>query len=133
MNPDQASPGALESKEDVIAWVRQMADEVHDPCSLAIGLKVGLAEMGLIRHLEVGPGEAGWSVTLQLRLTSPGCQYFYYFQDSLEDRIRNHPDIGKLEVLWDQVFDWTPEDFAASAREKIEARQRRLRPIPAKA
>jgi metal-sulfur cluster biosynthetic enzyme len=129
MNDSQASSGALESKEDVIAWVRRMADEVHDPCSLAIGLNVGIAEMGLIRHLSVEQGAAGWDVSLQLRLTSPGCQYYYYFQHSLEDRIQGHPSIGKLEILWDQVLDWTPEDFAASAREKIEARQRRLRQV----
>lgn len=116
----------LDTPEAVEAFARRMADDVHDPCSMAIGLRIGLAEMGLIRHLSVDRRPEGWSVRMQLRLTSPGCQYFYFFRESLEDRIGAHPEIGSVEILWDQIFDWTPEDFSPSAREKIDARQRRL-------
>ncbi len=116
----------LDTPEAAADFARRMADEVHDPCSMAIGLRIGLAEMGLIRHLWVDRGPNGWDVRLQLRLTSPGCQYFYFFRESLEDRIGSHPQVGSVEILWDQIFDWTPEDFAPSAREKIDARQRRL-------
>jgi len=120
------TPGHLYTAETAAAFTRQMADEVHDPCSMAIGLKIGLAEMGLIRHLSAEPGPEGWLITLTLRLTSPGCQYFYFFRESLEARIGAHPEVASVEILWDQTFDWTPDDFAPSAREKIDARQRRM-------
>ena len=123
---DHDTTPVLDSPEAVEAFARRMADEVHDPCSMAIGLRIGLAEMGLIRHLWVDRDAAGWRVRMQLRLTSPGCQYFYYFRESLEERIGAHPAVASVEILWDQIFDWTPEDFAPSAREKIDARQRRL-------
>jgi metal-sulfur cluster biosynthetic enzyme len=118
--------GHLHTTEAAAAFARQMADQVYDPCSMAIGLRIGLDEMGLIRDLSAELGAAGWLITLTLRLTSPGCQYFYFFRESLEARIGAHPEVESVEILWDQIFDWTPEDFAPSAREKIDARQRRL-------
>jgi metal-sulfur cluster biosynthetic enzyme len=133
MSVDGGAFTPLDAPEAAEAFARRMADEVHDPCSMAIGLRIGLAEMGLIRYLAVERGPDGWDVRLQLRLTSPGCQYFYFFRESLEDRIGAHPEVASVEILWDQVFDWTPEDFAASAREKIDARQRRLLQITPRA
>lgn len=82
--------------------------------------------MGPILYFRVDRGPDGWSVRLQPRLTSSGCQYCYYFRESLEDRIGAHPEVGSVEILWGQIFDWTPEDFALSARRKIDERQRRL-------
>ena len=120
----------LKTAEDATAFAHAMADEVYDPCSMAIGLNIGLSEMGLVRHVTVEPGPDGWDVKLQLRLTSPGCQYFYYFRESLEERLNAHPEVATAEVLWDQIFDWTPEDFAPSAQAKINARQQLLQIQP---
>jgi metal-sulfur cluster biosynthetic enzyme len=127
---EQRAMTPLETEEDVTAFAHAKADEVHDPCSMAIGLKIGLSEMGLVRHVTVAPAQGGWDLKLQLRLTSPGCQYFYYFRESLEERLNAHPDIVTAEVLWDQIFDWTPEDFAPSAQAKIDARQQLLQIQP---
>jgi metal-sulfur cluster biosynthetic enzyme len=120
----------LVSPAQVETLVRSVADGIYDPCSMAIGLNVGLTEMGLIREITVEPGVDGWRIDVRIRLTSPGCQYFFYFQQELEARLLSHPTVAEVAVHWDERLDWTPEDLAPSAREKIAARQQRLRPIP---
>ncbi len=95
-----------------------------------MGLHVGLTEMGLVRSVTAERIAEGWNVQLHLRLTSPGCQYFFYFQQELEARLLEHPDIAVAAVHWDERLDWTPADLAPSAREKVAARQARLRPLP---
>lgn len=115
----------------LIEYVRKVADEVHDPCSMAMGLHIGLAEMGLVREIVTEAGPNGWHVLIRLRVTSPGCQYFFYFQQELERRLLAHPDVVEVKVEWDEVLDWTPEDLAMSARQKLEARRRLLiHPVP---
>lgn len=116
--------------EQIADIVRATADEIYDPCSMALGLNVGLVEMGLVRELTLERGPLGWEISLRLRLTSPGCQYFFYFQQEIEARLLRHPDISQVRVTWDPQLDWTPEDMAPSARERIERRQRLLRPLP---
>ncbi len=117
-------PPVLVSEADVLAFVGETADGIYDPCSMAIGLNVGLVEMGLVRRITASPLDDGWDVAVQIRLTSPGCQYYFYFQEELEARLLDNPAIAKASVTWDPRLDWTPEDMAASAREKIEGRIR---------
>jgi metal-sulfur cluster biosynthetic enzyme len=126
--PLQVQP-ASQAPAQLIELARQVADEVCDPCGMAIGLNVGLAEMGLIRELDVQPGQRGWHVRMRLRLTSPGCQYFFFFREELEKRLLAHPEFASVDIEWDQELDWTPADIALSARSRIEARSRRQRPI----
>lgn len=97
---------------------------------MAIGLRVGLTEMGLVRHVEVDPTAGGWRVAVYLRLTSPGCQYFYYFQQELEARLLTQSTIEEATVHWDERLDWTPSDMAESAQAKIANRHALLRPVP---
>jgi metal-sulfur cluster biosynthetic enzyme len=125
---DDADPihhGGL-SRPQIDELVRDIADQVYDPCSMAIGLNVGLTEMGLVRQVAADPVGDGWNVRVRLRLTSPGCQYFFYFKQELERRLLGHSSIVGAAVDWDETLDWTPEDLAASAREKIERRRRLL-------
>ena len=50
----------LASEEEVIALVRRLVNEVLDPCSLALGLSIGIADMGLIRSLNIARVKNGW-------------------------------------------------------------------------
>lgn len=129
---EQGAAGENQSIEiQLIEYVRKVADEVYDPCSMAMGLNIGLAEMGLVREIVTEPGPNGWHVLIRLRVTSPGCQYFFYFQQELERRLLAHPEVVEVKVEWDEVLDWTPEDLAMSARQKLEARRRLLiHPVP---
>lgn len=126
MTHDTVAQEALDSVDAVDTFVRSQADQVHDPCSMALGLNVGLSEMGLIRGVNTDRIGQAWSVGVRVRLTSPGCQYFFYFQEQLETRLLAHPQIACVEIIWDHVLDWTPEDMAASARERIARRMSRM-------
>ncbi len=130
MNVDNDVPQTpLESAEAVEEFVRFQADRVYDPCSMAIGLNVGLAEMGLIRDVTVAPAGPNWEVWVNIRLTSPGCQYFFYFEEQLQARLLSHPQIVRADVAWDHRLDWTPEDLSAGVRARI-AHRMSLMPPP---
>lgn len=116
----------LHDSREVLEYIRRTADSVHDPCGMAAGVRLGLNEMGLLRHLHAEPDADGWSVRVQLRLTSPGCQYFFLFKDNLEERLSAHPQISRVVVDWDPSLDWTPEDMIPAARNKLDGRRRSL-------
>jgi metal-sulfur cluster biosynthetic enzyme len=106
------------SEAEVIAKIREKANEIHDPCGLAQGAAIGLVDMGLIRCLTARPDSDGhWTVDLTLRFTSPGCLYFSYF----EDRLNAAAAIEgiELKIRWDDRFDWTPNEMASGARRKL--------------
>ena len=111
----------------IVDLVRTVVDEIYDPCGMAIGLNIGIAEMGLVREIAANRAPAGWDVRVRLRVTSPGCQYFFYFQQELERRLLAHYDIAAVDVQWDDQLDWTPEDLAPTARAKMALRQQMLR------
>ncbi len=116
----------LHGSREVLEYVRCTADTVHDPCGMAAGVRLGLNEMGLVRRVETEPSAEGWSVQVQLRLTSPGCVYFFAFKDNLEERLGAHPQISRVAVDWDPSLDWTPEDLSPAARSRLEERRRAL-------
>ena len=122
----------LSSVDDVRAYVRRMADTVHDPCGMAVGVRVGLDEMGLLRRVEITRAAEGggsyWSVRVDLRLTGPGCQYFFAFKANLEELLVAHPQISGAVVEWDPSLDWTPENMSPAARSKLQERRRALWP-----
>jgi metal-sulfur cluster biosynthetic enzyme len=121
MQHDEATQAAI------VDQVRGVVDEIYDPCGMAIGVNVGLAEMGLVREVAVEHEPGGWHVRVRLRVTSPGCQYFFYFQQELERRLLAHHDIAAVDVQWDDQLDWTPADLAPTARAKMASRQQMLR------
>ena len=129
-----ALPVPLDSRDQVAAYIRERINEVMDPCSQAQGVPIGLCDMGLVRAIEVVPQDGGWSVRLKLRLTSPGCFYFVYFEESIRQRLVD-PAIKHLEISFDSGLDWTPEALAPSAQRRLQAQRARLlsrsgRPAP---
>ena len=112
------------SEEDVIA-VRGVANEVYDPCGLARGVSIGIADMGLIRSLNVERLKDGCGVTLRIRLTSPGCFYFFYFEREIRDRLKAVPQIKSVNMEWDQILDWTPDEISESAQLRFQTPIRR--------
>ena len=106
--------------------VRDIANEIHDPCGLAQGHRIGLADMGLIRRLEVAATDAGWRIELTLRLTAPSCLYYFYFERELQQRLRDVDGVSGVEIRWDHVYDWTPDALAPAARERLGAARAEL-------
>ena len=118
---------ALKTCEEADDYVRCISDTIYDPCGMAMGLNVGMNEMGLIRAIESERDAAGnWSINVTLRLTSPGCEYFFAFKDNLQQRLGEHPNITSVMVEWDPTLDWTPMDLSPDARERLEQRRREL-------
>ncbi len=116
----------LHDSHEVLEYTRRVADTIHDPCGMATGVRLGLNEMGLLRRVETEPEADGWSIRIQLRLTSPGCVYFFAFKDNLQERLTAHPQISGVTVDWDPSLDWTPEDLTPAAQSKLEERRRAL-------
>lgn len=127
---DATTQSSFVSAEAVEQFVRSQADCVYDPCSMAIGLNVGLAEMGLIRDVTVAPAGPNWEVWVNIRLTSPGCQYFFYFEEQLQARLLAHPQIVRADVTWDHRLDWTPEDLSSGVRARIAQRMSLMSQAP---
>jgi metal-sulfur cluster biosynthetic enzyme len=116
-----------EPADPVRAAVLAQADAIADPCSVASGLDLGLAEMGLIRDVRITEGDRGLEVGITLRLTAPGCFYYLYFERELTNRIGALPGIAGVTVVRDAAYDWTEDDIAPRARTRLRERRRRRR------
>ena len=121
----QCDDQRLHSEEQVVRYVNSRINDVVDPCSRAQGVAIGLVDMGLVRALDVEPEDGGWCVRLKLRLTSPGCLYFVYFEESIRERIV-HPAVKRLEIGFDSGLDWTPESMSSSAQRRLRDHRARL-------
>ncbi len=94
-------------------------DEVKDPCSVATGTPMGLAEMGLVRSVEISDdGE----VDVVLRLTSPFCEMIGFLKSSAIGKIEDLPGVASVTVESDSGFDWSPEDMAPHLQQRREER-----------
>lgn len=117
---------SFDNQDEVIAFVRDAVNDIADPCGLALGLSIGLAEMGLIRSLDVQPVADGWAVNLKLRLTSPGCFYFVYFEEQIRERVKAATQITTLNITFDPLIDWTPDEMSDTARAKLKEHRHRM-------
>lgn len=107
--------------------VRALANEVHDPCSMAQGLPIGIVDMGLLLGVQLAEAaEGGVDVRLDLRVTAPGCMYTPYFERELRARVGALPEVRSLRLEWQPDLDWTPADIAPAAREKLRRRRERM-------
>jgi metal-sulfur cluster biosynthetic enzyme len=113
----------------IVELVMNASNDIHDPCGLAQGASIGMADMGLIRAVEATRTDRGrWHVKVTIRFTSPGCFYFGYFERRLAEVLEPYPELD-LAVEWDDRLDWTPADLALSARQKLAAVRRQISPI----
>jgi metal-sulfur cluster biosynthetic enzyme len=117
---------ALDSEDAMLSLVRRVADEIHDPCGKARGLALGMEEMGLLRSVGARRDERGWTISVCVRFTDPGCLYYPYFERALTERLSACPGVAAVTIAWDSVCDWTPGDLRASARAKLGAHNDRL-------
>jgi metal-sulfur cluster biosynthetic enzyme len=109
--------------------IREMADEIPDPCSVAAAHPLGLSEMGLLTEVSVAePDRTGRrAVSIRLRLTAPGCLYWLYFERELIGRAARIPSVGTVTIERDPSYDWDESDIAPAARRRLQTqRQARL-------
>jgi len=126
----QPRPSRIGGGDGLADRVARIADEVIDPCSLAQGVPAGLTEMGLLTAIRLTPRHGATGAThveLRLRLTAPGCMYGVAFERELRARVGELPDVAGVDVVWDDAFDWTPDDMAPSLSARLAARRHAIR------
>jgi len=100
-----------ELSEQIVA----VLDEIKDPCSLAARTPLGLAEMGLVKDVVIGPDG---QVTIDLRLTSPFCHMIGFFKTEAIRLVGALPGVRSVELRADNGLDWSPRDMTAAAHAK---------------
>lgn len=80
---------------DLHERVTAALDEIKDPCSLAAGTPLGLAEMGLVKEIRIGVDGA---VAVNLRLTSPFCHMIGFFKTEAIARIGRLPGVVSVTL-----------------------------------
>jgi metal-sulfur cluster biosynthetic enzyme len=107
--------------------VLEALNTIVDPCSVAGGAPAGIADMGLIRALDVVEGEGGAAVSLTIGVTEVGCLMAAPFAVEAEKRVAALPGIASVSVGLDDKFDWDPADMAPAYRAHLQERHRLAR------
>lgn len=111
----------------LIERVREAVNQVPDPCSVSQGFAVGLVDMGLLCDIELREAPAGRSdVTVQMRLTGPGCFYGIHFEREIRQRLEAMTDVRAIEITFSSDFDWSPDDIAPPVQRRLRERRERL-------
>ena len=100
--------------------VRAALNEIVDPCSAAAGEPAGLADMGLVRRIEI----RGAHVDVVLALTEPTCLMGFPFVRSARERVSALPGVEAVEVSLDPDFEWTPSEMRPEYAERLARRRR---------
>lgn len=96
---------------------------VTDPCSVAAGVPITLADMGLVKLVDIQDG----AVTVTLRLTSPVCMQAAGIAAAVEAAVARLPGVSAAHCRFDHTWDWVPEMMSPSATVRL----RRARPLSA--
>lgn len=105
-----------------------LLDEIKDPCSVASGTAMGLAEMGLVDTIDISPQG---DVAIRLRLTSPFCHMIGFFKTEVQRRVLALPGIASVSLSADNGLDWSPERIAPAAQARRAAMLQKMQAAPA--
>jgi hypothetical protein len=64
---------ALNEAHEVLEYIRRTADGVPDPCGMAVGVRLGLNEMGLLREIQAELDAEGWNVPRRRAANTTSC------------------------------------------------------------
>jgi metal-sulfur cluster biosynthetic enzyme len=101
--------------------VTRALDRVVDPCSNAMGLPLGLVEMGLVKDVEFDHAAA--QVVVRLRLTSPCCSYGPLIAAAARTELQRIPGLASATVEIDHGATWTPAALTTDAARRLEQRR----------
>jgi metal-sulfur cluster biosynthetic enzyme len=108
------------------ARVWTILNTIVDPCSRAAGAPAGIADMGLVRQLEVQQSPEGASIRVVIGVTEPGCLMGAAFVNDARKLLQELPGVAEVQVSMDHAFDWTPEDMSPTYQAQLgQLRQRR--------
>ncbi|MFJ6153444.1 metal-sulfur cluster assembly factor [Micromonospora profundi] len=103
MNAGEVGLAGLEPR------LRQACNKVYDPCSLGVGRRLGIVDMGLVRDILVERASDGrLRATVDLITTGPFCMYTPFFEQSVKQEIGQLvPEIDDVDVNWGDSTDWS--------------------------
>jgi metal-sulfur cluster biosynthetic enzyme len=107
--------------------VLKVLEAIKDPCSISAGCELSIVEMGLITGVKVAQD----AVSVELRVTSPGCVFGVVFAKEIQERLHTLDGVEVVEVdLTDGWQDWTTSDIKLESRARLaDARKARLAEI----
>ena len=103
--------------------IRTALDAIKDPCSLASGSPMGIAEMGLVKEVAISPEG---DVAVALRLTSPFCHMIGFFKKEVIRIVSDMPGVRHVTMSADEGLDWSPREIAPAALARREAALARM-------
>lgn len=104
------------------AEVLRRLDEIQDPCSVAGGTPMGLAEMGLVGAVRISPSG---DVEIDLRLTSPFCHMIGFMKTEATAKVGSLDGVRSVTVTGDAGLDWSPELISPDAQLRRRERLKR--------
>lgn len=116
--------------------IRNVLNQIIDPCSVAAGCAAGLTDMGLIRRVELLQLADGAHLSVTIAVTEYGCLMGAPFASEAYRLLEALPGISNVEVKLDDRFDWDTLDMSDAYRERlVHHRQIRsgvipIRPLP---
>ncbi|KPF78083.1 hypothetical protein IP88_04825 [alpha proteobacterium AAP81b] len=109
-----------------VARVRQVLNEIIDPCSAAAGAPAGLDDMGIVLDVRCTPRGVVTDLHVVLGATDPHCMMTGAFMADGQRRLRSLPDVGEVIIEIDRTAIWTPARLSAAYTSRLaEHRQRR--------
>ncbi|MEU5904506.1 hypothetical protein [Micromonospora sp. NPDC047527] len=87
----------------------EACNKVYDPCSLGVGRRLGIVDMGLVRGVRVERTPDGrLRAAVDLITTGPFCMYTPFFEQSVRQEIgKLVPEVDEVEVEWGDSTDWS--------------------------
>jgi metal-sulfur cluster biosynthetic enzyme len=104
------------------AEVRAALNTIVDPCSVAAGSPAGLADMGLVRGVELSPSTADRAlvdVRVVIGVTEYGCVMGAPFAMEAYRLLEGLTGVGRVDVELDDAFDWVPDDMSPGYRRRL--------------
>jgi metal-sulfur cluster biosynthetic enzyme len=110
------------------ATIRQILNEIVDPCSRAAGAPAGLVDMGMIPTITLSDSSNDQiEVGVKLIVTHPFCMMSSIFINEIDQKLSALPGISKVKVEFDASDFWTPDLMSEDYRQRLEANRARRR------
>ena len=109
----------MPSRDDIHAAINR----VVDPCSNAMGVPLGLLEMGLASITRID--EAVGEVNVTMCVTSPCCAYAPTMAAAVETEVMSLDWVRAVRVTIDPTVTWTEAMMSATARDALALRRAR--------
>lgn len=115
------------------AEVRDILNQIMDPCSVTAGVPAGLCDLGLVSDVTVTGTEQDQRVRVTVGTTEPGCLMIGSFATEARERLLGRPGVTAVDLTLDEGFHWTEDHMTPAYRTRLAERRgaagRRLLPL----